>query len=444
MKAKAMVSVGVVMGSAVLAGMLISACSSDTPNQQPAAGSPGASGSNMTSGGSGGSGGVATGGGGTGGSAQGGGLAMVDGHCPPNSLKHADNLCYCQPSTLTACSNGCGDLQTDPDRCGNCDTKCMPSQACAAGKCGAAPTTLVPAAAGCGAMHLAVAGGTLYWTDKMHGTVSSVATAGGMPKPLATGQMAPTLLSVTATSLFWLATGSNSVMTAPLAGTTPMPVFTPPALTAPIGGFTLSADGMSLLYSTKTAVMKTTAAPGGTPAEVGHEDSGIPRALAAVGDFIAYPADVNGDVDVMKVVPGMPSVCASEDAAPPVVNLNCNRLARSQGTLNFDNIFIVGDNVYWVNGLQVSTSSASMPSGFNETVVGITSPDAQVISAFSIYKNFVFVADDAGFISKAPLMVDAPVTTLARAQMAPTSIVADDANVYWATSDCAIMSLPLQ
>jgi hypothetical protein len=441
MKAKAMVSVGVVLGSSVFVGMLMSACSSDNTNSGSTAGAPGASGNNTTTGGvATGGGGAASGGGGA--SSQGGGLMMVDGKCPPNSIKHPDMLCYCQPATLTACASGCGDLMTDPDRCGNCDTKCMPTQACSAGKCTPAPTALVPAAAGCGAIHLATAGSTLYWTDKMHGTVSSVAKTGGAPAVLAMNQMAPTLLTATATSLFWLASGAKSIMTSPISGMTPMAVFTPPAMDD-IGGFTLSADGMSVIYSTKTSIMKTTAAPGGTPAEVGKEDSGIPRAVAAVGDFIAYPADVNGDVDVMKVVAGMPSLCASEDSMT-AMNKNCNRLARSQGSLNFENIYIVGDNVYWVNGTQLSTSSASMPTGFNDTVAQTTNPAATLISAFSISDNVAYFADDAGYIYKAPLMPNATVTTLARGQMTPSSIVSDGTNVYWATSDCAIMSLPLK
>jgi hypothetical protein len=36
------------------------------------------------------------------------------------------------------------------------------------------------------------------------------------------------------------------------------------------------------------------------------------------------------------------------------------------------------------------------------------------------------------------------VTEIARAQMGTTSVVGDDANAYWATGDCAIMTAPLK
>jgi hypothetical protein len=436
MMARTSASVGLVVCGGLLASALISACSSSSPNPLP---SPGTSGS--ATGGSAGAGGSATAGGGAGSSAGGAmGIPQVNGACPSRSVKHPDGLCYCLPATLSACANGCGDFQVDPDHCGDCNTKCGASQACSAGKCSVAPTTLVPAAAGCGAMHLAVAGGTLYWTDKMHGTLSSVSTkAGGAPMMLVQNQMAPTLLSVHGTSLYWLATGSKSVMTATTAGATPMAVATSP--TDDIGGFTLSEDGASLYFSAGTKVSKTTAAPAGTPSEVGHEDSGIPKALAVAGNLIAYPADMNGDVDVMTVVPGTPSVCASPDSTV-AVNMSCARLARSQGGINLENIFIVGDGVYWANDLQISTSSATMSKGVNDTVAMSPSNTATKITAFTISNSVVYFTDDSGSVYKAPLMLGGAITTLARAQMSPSSIVADDANVYWATSDCAIMSLP--
>ena len=56
----------------------------------------------------------------------------------------------------------------------------------------------------------------------------------------------------------------------------------------------------------------------------------------------------------------------------------------------------------------------------------------------------VFFTDDVGFIYKAPLMKKATVTEIARAQTGTTSIAGDDANAYWATGDCAIMTAPVK
>lgn len=446
MKARAVVSIGVVLGGGLLMGVLNGACSS---KEEPTAGGPSTSGAGTTAGTSSTGGGGAGNNGGTGGAAagtagtgmaQGGGLALVDGKCPPNSVKRMDMLCYCQPMTLSACADGCGDFMTDPDHCGNCTTKCTTQQACNAGKCSADPKVLVPAAAGsCDSIQIAVSGANLYFTNKMAGTVNSVPVAGGAVAPLATGQMAPTLLKVTADKLFWLASGAKSVMTAPLTGMNPTALV--PAQATDIGGFTLSEDGMTLYFAAGKVVSKVPVA-GGAAAEVGHEASGIARALAVSGTLIATPVDVNGDVDVMTIG-ATPAVCASENDVGET-NANCARLARSQGSLNFDNIFIVGDNAYWANGLNISTSSAKMPSGFNDQVTSSTSPTANGLTAFTIVKNVVYFADDSGVVFSSPLTVNSTAATVARGQMAPTSIAADDANVYWANKDCSIVSLPLK
>lgn len=443
MKARAVVSIGAVLGSGMLLGVFNAACSSDNSS----GGSPSTGGTTPVAGTSaGGSATAGTGGSaaGTGGSATGGtgmGLMMINGMCPPNSVKRMDNLCYCQPTTLSACKDGCGDFMTDPDRCGGCDTKCTAQQTCSAGKCGKDPTVVVPAAAGCGAMKLAVSGGKIYYTDKMHGTVSSVAVAGGAPTAVATAQMGPTLLSVTADKVFWLATGAKQIMSAPVAGGAATAVLKA-AEAMDIGGFALTPDGMNVVYSTGTFVKKVPAAGGADAVEVGHEDSGIPKALAVTDKFVGYPADINGDVDVMQLM-ATPSVCASEDAMG-VVNKDCKRLARSQGSLNFDSIYIIGDNTYWANQTSIYTSSASMPSGFNETIVQANSPTANGITAFAIAKDVVYLADDSGVIYSSPLMKDSMPTQLVRGQKAPSSIAVDDANIYWADGDCSIKSLPLK
>ena len=445
MNARATASVGFLVGAGLLVGGLISACSTD--NNTIAAG-PTTAGMSSVGGNSvvpsGGNAGAATGGSTAGGATAGGtGGSGGASACGPNSLKHADGLCYCQPSTLTQCADGCGDLMTDPDRCGDCMTKCKATQACAAGKCGAEPTTVLPAAAGCGAMRLAVAGGKLYFSDPTKGTISSVATTGGAATVLVPNQMMPTAIALSATSIFWLASGAKSVMTASLAGAGPKAVAT--SATDAIGGFTLSPDGMTVYFAAGVKVNKTPAAGGGAVTEIGHEDSGMPQALALSADekYIGFPADVNGDVDVMKIVEGTPAVCASDDSTT-AVNMNCGRLGRSQGDLILDTIFIVADVAYWANGLDMKSSSASTPTGFNDSFASSSSSTATKITAFTVGGGKVYFADDSGFVYQAPLMTNAPVTTMARGQTKPTSLVADDANLYWATEDCAIASMPLK
>ena len=442
-------SVGFWLTSSVLASGLVSACSSTTDPIKAGPTTGGTPPTTTTGGtaaaGASGSGGTdAASGSATGGTSSGGAMGRppVDGKCGANSVKRAaDGLCYCQPATLTSCSNGCGDLQTDPDRCGDCDTKCEASQACRAGKCTAAPTVLVPAAAGCTSIKLAVADGTLYWTDKGHGTVQSVPTAGGTAKSLVTGQLAPTQLAVNGGALYWLASGAKSVMTATLAGGTPTEVVK--SATDDIAAFTFSEDGKTLYFSAGRFVNKTTAAPGGTVTEVGHEDSGLPHALAVSGNLVAYPADLNGDVDIMTMTEGTPSVCASPDSKT-ATNANCARVARSQGGLYLDASYIIDGDAYWLNGPQVVTSPADVPDGTNNFVATATNPAALAGTALTIVDKQVYFADDTGTVYHSGLMVSAVVETLARAQKNPMSIAADASNVYWANTDCSIMSVPLK
>jgi hypothetical protein len=445
MMAWSKLSVGLLVGGGVAASALSTACSSkDTPVQagpSTMAGTSNAGGAAATAGASAGGSGGASAGTSAGGSGGAVGFPPMGDKCGSNTVKHPDGLCYCQPASLSACTDGCADFQTDANHCGGCDTKCEATQACRAGKCTASPTALVPAAPGCGAIHLALGGSTLYWTDEMHGTVQSIAASGGTAMPLVTGQLAPTQIAVNGTALYWLASGSKAIMTAPLAGGTATQVAK--SDTADIGGFTFSEDGKTLYFSAGTVVSKTSATPGGAVTEVGHEDSGIPHALAVAGNLIAYPADLNGDVDIMTMVEGTPAVCASEDSMT-ATNLNCARVARSQGGLFLDSMYLIGGKAYWLNGPQVVTTAAINPDGANETVATATNPNALAGSSMTIAGTQVYFADDTGYIYSAPLMVSAEVATLARGQMNPTSMVADDAKLYWANTDCSIMSVPLK
>jgi len=426
----------------LFASSLVAACGNDAGG--PVAPGPSAGGSTATGGSSvqptGGTatGGTANGGANTGGTAAGGSSGAGGASaCPPNSVKHADDgMCHCQPASLMMCADGCGDFMTDPDHCGGCMTKCTATQACNAGKCTVAPTPVVPAPATCGGMHLAVNAGKLYYTDSMAGTVSSVAITGGAPTPLVSAQMKPTTIMVNGTALFWLAFGAKAVMTSPLTGGAGAAVT--PTSTDDINGFTI--DGTTLYWAAGFKVSKMPIA-GGAPVEVGHEDSGVPHGLAVAGMYIGYPAAVNGDIDVMKMVEGTPAVCASEDSVT-AVNKNCGRLARSQGDLVLDSIFIIGDDAYWANMAQITTSSASAPTGFNTTVTN--SPSDKKITAFTVAGGKVYFADESGGVFQSPLTANSTATSIARGQKNPTSVAADDANVYWANEDCSIMSAPLK
>src|SRR6185503_15706131 len=91
-----------------------------------------------------------------------------------------------------------------------CGHACPATSPCVQGVCHPVPVVVVPASPGCQSLDLAVSGGTLFWTDKGHGLVVSLAPGEATPTTIAAGEGAPTRLVARAgtspaqTTLFWV------------------------------------------------------------------------------------------------------------------------------------------------------------------------------------------------------------------------------------------------
>jgi len=411
-----------------MGGVIINCGSSD--GTKPITGGAGAANTGA------GTGGAPVGSGGSGGSTTGGSSGDGTGgaKCVPGSLKDPDTgMCVCRPATNKLCSDGCYDTANDPDHCGDCTAKCEATQVCGASKCSATPKAVVPAAAGCGTLRLAISGSTLYWTDETHGTVQSVATAGGAATSVATAQMKPGLIAVNGTTAYWVNSGDKTIMKAGSAT---------PLVTGKtgIGGITLSTDGKTLYFADGVTINSiSTTATDGKSTLIGKEDSGIPHALAVENDNIAYPTELNGDVDVMKITAQGDSVCASEDSTT-ATNKGCTRLSRSQ-TPYFDAMYLIGGKAYWTNQTAVEVQDITATSA---DAVATAGGQALKITAFSISNSAAFFAADDGYIYTSPLTTGSMALAVARtASPGATSVVADATNVYFATPDCAINSQPI-
>ena len=173
---------------------------------------------------------------------------------------------------------------------------------------------------------------------------------------------------------------------------------------------------------------------------MGQEDTGIPHALGIEGALLAYPTDVNGDIDIMTLVDGTAAACASADSMS-LTNKNCVRVGRSQGRLNFDAVYVIDKIAYWANQASVLSNPAD-GTGTNSTIASGDS-NATKLPALSVSNGSAYFADDQGFVFLAPLKASATRISVARGQKNVTSIVADASKVYWA-ADCAIMSSPLK
>jgi hypothetical protein len=287
----------------------------------------------------------------------------------------------------------------------------------------------------------------------LHGTVNSV-NAAGVVTTIASNQLAPTVILINRNILYWLNTGSNEIMSVSASGGTPTAfVSIPPGVTdagvpTDIANFTI-ARGSILFYSTAKSIYKLSVTPGVALEEVGHDDLGIPKALAVDLHLLVFPTD-QGDVEVIDIVDFDPAVCAKADSTTAVPN-HCVRAAEAQTDLNLDSVAVIGDTIYFANGPQILSNSGTAPTA-TSTTIATASANAARVSAFTIANSTIYFADDAGVISKAPLMADASATKLARAQADTSaspvtgvgSMVASGTTLYWANPACEILSQSLE
>jgi hypothetical protein len=420
-----------------------------------------------------------------------GAVYPVNNKCPMEGAYPRGGICVCQPDTPTVCDNVCVDLKTDDDHCGDCATKCPATSVCSDGKCSAPTTVVLPApapstgadggAASCGPLRLVASGGALYWTDTLKGTVNSMPVAGGTPTVIASGQMAPTHLQVVGGNVFWLVSGEKKIMKSALVAGTPTMVVAAPATDSEIGGFAVSADGLSVYFSSAKpdttahprATISKVAAGGGAITVLGAQDHGLPAAVAVDGNTVAFPVNGNGDVNAISVVDGKLAQCGLPPAPGSMdeIDINCSRLGRSQGELFLDEIFSFGGSAYWLDGAQLKSGVITNNATGTFDVVA-AALNSNTFTAFTMdgtttaylveagvrncatYKDpqmtqcLVYGPATATLVQKAPLVMDATVVPLARvvdAQDATqvagaTSVAVDATKVYFATDTCAILS----
>jgi prepilin-type processing-associated H-X9-DG protein len=380
---------------------------------------------------------------------------LASGTCKSNAFLHGtdpNKICVCQDATPTGCDTACVDLKTNDDNCGACGTKCAMNATCVAGVCGASPTSAVAKPTACSTMALASAGGMLYWTDTMNKKVLSMSTtaaAGTAPTVISSTETSPTVIAVRGTTAFWL---DGMVIRKSAASGAPSVVYTS---TVPVHGIAASEDGATVYFTvgdgladaTMGKVQKVTAAGGGTPTDVALEEHmGVPTALAVQGSLVAYPCDINGDVDI-ATIGTVPAQCWASPGEEPVgkMNIGCARIARSQGSLNQTVILAAGANVVWVDGHNLKMNE------LNATAVAsnksIASPDNNIhsIALGGTSKVFLVEFDDAapttGTVQKVAMAEGATLVPLARNINGPQSIAVDGKKVFFATADCEIQTL---
>ena len=222
--------------------------------------------------------------------------------------------------SLEVCRGQCRGPTTyadDSDNCGSCGHACASTAVCNHGECSPGVTTLVPPAPGCGKIHLAAAGGTVYWTESGAGAVKSVPTTGGAPTTVAAHEASPERVRVSGQTLLWSA-GTNAIRKVTLPGGRPADLV-PATVSGSIPDFVVSEDGQLVYYLLGPSVMRLPIT-GGTPVEVARRSGGTPQQLAVSGNKLAY------DCDVVTLMDGVVSTCGMSDpfAPLPLDAVNCS------------------------------------------------------------------------------------------------------------------------
>jgi hypothetical protein len=376
-----------------------------------------------------------------------------------------NGVCTCQPDLPLVCASGCTSKDVDNDNCGCCDNRCAATATCIAGACGPVPTIVVPGAAGCMAtlgvldlgLSIAVAGGTLYVADAGHGTITSYPVAGGVGTVIAQGELMPHALAVSGTSVAWISSldagrdaNMNTVINSRLrvtrtTGGAPLSVAIGSNISGGIQGLALSPDGGTVYYSKDTAINSVPVA-GGTVTNVGNEDhGGIPGALALSGNRLSYPTGLNGDVDIMTIQAGKVASCGINDPITgeldPAKQINCMRVARSQGSLVLGTMASNATKAYWADGTSVKANLTAPGSAqSNENLAQSAGLDIKALALTA--SNVYFAHDDT--IERVALTPDAIQVAIARGQKQPASLAVDASRVYWGNNgDCSVAATKL-
>ncbi len=337
----------------------------------------------------------------------------------------------------------CVSLQDDAKNCGACGKACEAQAACVAGKCGEAPKQLV-AAEQCGDVRLTLHGDRLFWNEPMSGKVRSTSISGGDVTELAANQAGPGQVTVDETTAYWAVAGDGS----PASSGVAQVALSPPGVafvsiqapgTDPVTG--VVAAGGKLYYGLVHDIHAFW-----TEGSLGHDEVvgvavarndtrvpyGIPNALTVHSDRVYWIVTDVGSVESDDLLPGADGYA---------------RIGHS-GQMWPNDVGFAGDYAYYAAFGSLYAAQANQPA------VAVASISDGSLAAFAIAETTAYFSDDAGRLFRhglelpgPPSFEPTPSLELAQDQGKITSVVVDEAHVFWAAvgvnGDCTIRALPL-
>ncbi|HEX4405376.1 MAG TPA: hypothetical protein VH560_11145 [Polyangia bacterium] len=341
---------------------------------------------------------------------------------------------------------------------------------------GAGPTMLVNAP-GCLSdnvinLNYVVFEGSLFWTEKVAGTVNSVSTSGGSKTVIATAQM-PGPVAVDGTWIYWVEAGKR-IMKKVIRGDAAPTVLVQPGTATEVAGnenvinALLVSNGF-LYFGRYTSALKVPTAggtpsvmPSVTPSLLGQSpqaDRGKPAAFA-IDQYDLYQTELDHDAITREALDGTQDGLLG-DTSPARQQGAPDRIAVSQGNLLTDTIAVVDGNVVWAadkviysKPVDAGEKDPSFPSvTANSAIGGFVVSDALVFFAGTAFTQGTDVAK-VPLSTSSPAFADAgagdaaadaggPATPviIATDQNKPSQFAADATNIYWRTGDCKIMKL---
>jgi len=314
-------------------------------------------------------------------------------------------------------------------------------------------------------LQLVLYSGNIYWTDANAGTVNSVATSGGTPTTLVTGESAPGAIFVysgagpSTGTLYWIDSGNNTVRSlAPGAdggsaktliamgrappGDSGVTTADDSAGMGIVHGLTMSGDGTTLYFGAGVNIykMKADGSGNGAFAEVGssHGSAGVPWGMATDDTYLYYAAMQSGSVEIMSIA----NPCSPGAALGGLCPIE---VARGQGGMLAASVLVANGNVYWANDTAVHQKLISQALDAGTGSTGGDSPNTMnsgSVTGYALGSTNLYYGED-GYIERSALPAPGVslVTVIANNQPLPSSFAVDGTNVYWTTGRCDIMKI---
>jgi hypothetical protein len=306
------------------------------------------------------------------------------------------------------------------------------------------PPSQLVSAPGCGAMAIAVNGGTLFWTEEANHTVSSMPISGGPITVLASDQIMPGSIVANATSAFWIVDAKSIAKIARTGG--PSEVLVESTHLEMVEGGENDINGLIVqgawLYFGRHIRTYRVATTGGAPEMIGKspgDDDGRPTGFAVDDTHIYQTEALHNAVSRVRLDGHQEGKLESGSKAMWAPD----RIAVSQGSLLLQAIGLGADSVVWANSGTIYRKAVGQLE--DKPFVQVTATlGAGDVTGFVVSGKAVYFGENNSDLLQRATLPSGAATVVATGQFAPRRFVADGDAIYWRTDDCTIMRLPIR